>query len=168
MVDIERAARAEQLSEVASLMRAFSTWALTTFHADDDLPPTVFEKLEAELATLPGRFAPPKGVLLIATSHGQVVGCLGGAALDDTRIEASRLWVSPAARGYSAGALLIEELIAHARAQDFETIVLRSHRAMTSAHRLYLAAGFTSDTANRQFSDLQNFEVAMELPLHHS
>ena len=165
MVVVERAETPEQFDTVASLMRDFSNWALATVHTDDALPPDVFTNLESELAKLPGRFASPKGTLLIAKLDGQTVGCLGGAPLDDVRIEAARLWVDPTGRGHNIGALLIKRLIEHAKAAGFRSVVLRSHKDMASAHALYRAAGFALDPSGRDFDTLQSIELAMALPI---
>lgn len=165
MVIIEQARTAEQLGRAAYLMRSFSEWAMAAFHADDGVPPNALRKLESELADLPGRFSPPDGILLIAKLDGETVGCLGGAPKDDASIEAARLWVDPSARGHNIGAMLIKQLIQHAKTRGFKSIILRSHKDMASAHALYHAAGFTEDLTHQTFDTLQPFELAMVLPL---
>src|SRR5262245_60887897 len=77
MISIFQAATKTELNDVRALMRAFLAWHRER-HADIiDLVDSYFdaEAWEAELAGLPGKYAPPKGSLLIAYRGGQPVGC---------------------------------------------------------------------------------------------
>jgi putative acetyltransferase len=42
-----------------------------------------FQSFEDELANLPGKYAPPRGALLIAESEGRAVGCAAMRDLGD-------------------------------------------------------------------------------------
>jgi len=52
-----------------------------------------FQDFEAELATLPGKYAPPTGAILLARVHGAVAGCVAMRRLEASVGEMKRLWV---------------------------------------------------------------------------
>ena len=60
----------EDLAAVRRLLRAYADWLAV------DL---CFQGFERELAELPGCYAPPAGLLLIARVGGDVVGCVACA-----------------------------------------------------------------------------------------
>src|ERR1700733_7082849 len=82
---------------------------------------------ERELATLPGRYAPPGGRLLLAFTEqdegepvrgpgaGNAIGCVALRKLESDACEMKRLYVRPAVRGQGAGRGLVKSLIAEAR-----------------------------------------------------
>ena len=90
-------------------------------------------------------------VFVAADDAGTLLGSIalvpGGGA--DVRIatgdeaEMQLLAVLPEARGRGAGAALVEAFLAEARARGYRRTVLSTQPAMTSAHRIYAAAGFT-------------------------
>lgn len=57
-----------------------------------------FQGFDAELATLPGDYAPPHGGLFLATTGNDTAGCVGMRRLDTTRCEMKRLYMRPGAR----------------------------------------------------------------------
>ncbi len=54
-----------------------------------------FQNFESELATLPGKYAPPQGRLALALVGGEPAGCVGIRPIDALRCEAKRLYVRP-------------------------------------------------------------------------
>jgi ribosomal protein S18 acetylase RimI-like enzyme len=101
-----------------------------------------FQGFEAELAELPGKYAPPRGRLLLADADGGAVGCMALRPHDDEIGELKRLYVRPSARGRGAGRLLCETMIAEARAIGYRRLVLDTVSTMTAAIRLYESLGF--------------------------
>ena len=102
--------------------------------------------IAAEIAALPGRYAPPRGALLLAHGpNGQALGCVGVRPFDRPgSCEIKRLYVRPAGRGSGAGRALVEGAIAFAHAAGYRDILLDSLSDMTAAIGLYRALGFAA------------------------
>jgi putative acetyltransferase len=102
-----------------------------------------FQGFDVELATLPGRYAPPSGRLLLARLDGLPVGCVALRGLDDGICEMKRLYVRPEARGTGAGTLLTDAIIAEARAAGYTRMRLDTIAPiMERAVSLYRRRGF--------------------------
>src|SRR4051812_22935404 len=71
-----------------------------------------FQDFGAELAGLPGKYAPPKGRLFIARGDESVAGCVALRPLDDTSCEMKRLYVRSEFRTSGLGRQLAERIIA--------------------------------------------------------
>lgn len=103
-----------------------------------------FQGFVAELAQLPGKYAPPLGDILLARdAAGVVLGCV---ALRPTAMPATaemkRLYLRPAARGQALGRRLAEAAIARAREAGHARVVLDTLASMDAARRLYATLGF--------------------------
>jgi ribosomal protein S18 acetylase RimI-like enzyme len=105
-----------------------------------------YQGFEAELAGLPGKYAPPSGALLIArTMDGEPLGCVALRPLDDAgRCEMKRLYVSPRARGLGLGKALVDAVIAEATRIGYREMRLDTLPTMGEAIALYRKAGFQS------------------------
>ncbi|MEY4344254.1 MAG: hypothetical protein RL032_86 [Pseudomonadota bacterium] len=105
-----------------------------------------FQNFENELKSLPGDYAVPRGVLLIALSDGHWAGCCALRPLDNVdyanACEMKRLYVRPAFRGLGLGRLLAEAVLEHARLADYASILLDTLDDMESARALYEELGF--------------------------
>ena len=101
-----------------------------------------FQGFEAELATLPGAYVPPRGRLLLATLDGVAAGCVAMRATADGRAEMKRLYVRDTARGAGVGRALMERIIGAANEAGYHDMVLDTLATMTSAQRMYEKAGF--------------------------
>lgn len=107
-----------------------------------------FQGFDDEVRSLPGRYAEPRGALVLAfadrgSEHPvQCVGCVGLRPLNDDTAELKRLYVRPRARGLRVGRLLTEEAIQIARAGGYRRVVLDTLGSMTEANALYRSMGF--------------------------
>jgi ribosomal protein S18 acetylase RimI-like enzyme len=102
-----------------------------------------FQNVDDELATLPGAYARPGGVVLIAWEGGEAAGAIACRMREPGVAEMKRLYVRPAFRGRGLGRELAEELIADARRQGYRTMLLDTLASMGAARSLYRDLGFT-------------------------
>ena len=101
-----------------------------------------FQDFETELATLPGKYAPPGGRLLLACNGDHAVGCVALRPIDRERCEMKRLYVRPAMRGSGLGRTLAERICEEARAAGYHQICLDTLPCMQAAVGLYTDLGF--------------------------
>lgn len=101
-----------------------------------------FQNFQAELAGLPGAYAPPSGALLGAFRENELVGCVALRRLDDAHCEMKRLYVRPAARSNGTGAALASAVIDEARRLGYSRIRLDTLPSMERAIAMYRRIGF--------------------------
>jgi GNAT superfamily N-acetyltransferase len=86
---------------------------------------------------------PPEGGFLLAMDGDVPLGCAAFHRISDTSCELYDVYVRPAARGHRLATLMIERLMADARAAGFQKMVLETATFMVHAHKIYRALGFT-------------------------
>lgn len=121
------------LEEVKQLFLAY------TESLDIDLD---FQDFETELHTLPGKYAAPEGVLLVAYVDGQAGGCIALRKIGEGICEMKRLYVREEYRGFRIGKRLIELIIEKAAQLDYSYMRLDTLATMTKAQDLYRSFGF--------------------------
>jgi len=102
-----------------------------------------FHDNEREFADLPGKYAAPRGIILLADRRDAIEGCIAMRRVDDQICEMKRLYVRPSARGSGLGRRLIERLIVEATAVGYEEIRLDVLAEFAAARHLYATLGFT-------------------------
>ena len=133
-VELVEARTAADLEQVRRLFRAYADWL------EVDL---CFQGFEQELATLPGRYAPPAGRLLLARIGAEAVGAIGLRPLEPGICEMKRLWVEPGFGGRGLGRALAERIIDDARQIGYARMRLDTFPArMAAAQHLYSSLGF--------------------------
>jgi putative acetyltransferase len=108
--------------------------------------------IDAELASLPGLYAPPRGCMLLAVgdhpqapADARVLGCIALRplpALGSDVCEMKRMYVRPAHRGQGLGLLLGRAVIQHARDAGYRVMKLDTSDTMHAAIALYRCLGF--------------------------
>lgn len=100
-----------------------------------------FQDFDAELATLPGEYAPPRGSLLMATVNGKLAGCCALRPLDcvdyPNACEMKRLYVRQEFRGRGLGRQLAEAVLDDARRAGYDCALLDTLDDMEAARALY-------------------------------
>jgi len=127
------AAAGEEMDVVQSLFREYAAWLKVDYCLKD---------FEAELAALPGDYAPPAGGLWLAKADGTPAGVVGVWPLADGACEMKRLWVREGYRGHGLGRRLAEAALAGARAGGHRQMVLETLDFMAAAQALYAELGF--------------------------
>jgi ribosomal protein S18 acetylase RimI-like enzyme len=102
-----------------------------------------FQGFKEELATLPGRYAPPQGRLLLAQVGEQAAGVVALRSLEEEgACEMKRLFVRPAYRGQGWGRGLATQIIHEATALDYAVMRLDTLDTLERAMQLYETLGF--------------------------
>src|SRR6186997_3144040 len=110
-----------------------------------------FQEIDAELAGLPGDYAPPRGALFVADDGHGLVGMVGLRPLEAAcpaeaqsaeAAEMKRLFVRPSARGRGLAKQLIAAALDEARRLRYSEIRLDTLPMMGDAQSLYVALGF--------------------------
>jgi ribosomal protein S18 acetylase RimI-like enzyme len=106
-----------------------------------------FQGFEAELAGLPGDYAPPRGTMLLARKAGDSAALLGMVALRPVGActdlcEMKRLYVRAVARGMGLGRRLALALMGEAVRLGYRRMCLDTLPEMREAQTLYRSLGF--------------------------
>jgi len=101
-----------------------------------------FQNFAAEVAGLPGYYAPPAGRLALGLVNGEPAGCVALRPMDSVRAEAKRLYVRPEFRGQGAGLALLQWVIGEARSAGYREMLGDTMPVMRRALAMYDRLGF--------------------------
>jgi putative acetyltransferase len=137
--------RADPVKDLAVVRLLFREYAASLGFALD------FQGFEDELASLPGEYAEPRGVILLAHAPGgEPWGVVALRPLEDEgACEMKRMYVRPEARGQGLGRVLGEAIVEEARARGYRAMRLDTIDTMTPAITLYTSLGFRPIAAYR-------------------
>jgi len=133
MIQILEIFNGDKLEEIRSL---FNEYAASLEISLD------FQDFDDEFATLPGRYAPPEGCLLLALWKQRTAGCVALRKSGEEICEMKRLYVRPHFRGLKIGRALSEALIQKARDKGYTRMRLDTLSSMNAARALYVSLGF--------------------------
>jgi GNAT superfamily N-acetyltransferase len=103
-----------------------------------------FQGFEEEMQSMPGKYAPPAGRLLLALWDGRPAGVIALRPLDEAGLcEMKRLYVRPGFRGHQIGRLLAERIINEAAEIGYTRMRLDTVPGkMSRAIAMYRELGF--------------------------
>ncbi|GAB7357027.1 hypothetical protein MBLNU459_g7853t1 [Dothideomycetes sp. NU459] len=169
-ITIEHAQSPKDIETIKLLFTEYIAWL------DLDL---TFQDYASEFASLPGKYAPPTGCLLLARpatptltptttiNNDTALGCVALRPLGPVSprcCEMKRLYVLPAARGSGAGKALVAGAVAEARRLGYGTVKLDTLPGrMAAAVRMYEGLGFRR--CERYYETPLEGTVFMELDL---
>ena len=137
-ISIQPARAAQDLQDVQRLFAAYAAWLAI------DLS---FQGFAAELGSLPGKYAPPKGEILLARDRkGLAIGCVAVRPLgqEGYYCEMKRLYTLPEVRGQGVGRRLVQAIVDVSIDIGYTELRLDTLENMTRAISLYQICGFSS------------------------
>jgi len=139
ILPIRAAATSNDFAQARTLFQEYAEWLAV------DL---CFQGFAEELATLPGAYAPPRGMLMLAGPPDAAIGCIALRPLaadnaSSAAAEVKRLYVRPVARGTGVGRRLVQTVIDGARAIGYGELKLDTLDRMAEARSLYAKLGFS-------------------------
>src|SRR5574339_476163 len=137
MIQIVEVQTASALDQVKDLFRAYFQ-----FLAHDHGLDISYQGIEEELASLPGKFAPPDGRLIMAVVSEQAIGCAALRRIDPQVCELKRMFVLSQFRGQGVGKALALKLIEDAKMIGYEYMRLDTGNFLAVAVKLYETLGF--------------------------
>ena len=162
MINIIEVQTATELTQVKDLFRAYFQ-----FLAQDHGLDISYQGIEEELASLPGKFAPPDGRLILAVMSEQSIGCAALRRMDEEVCELKRMFVLPQFRGQGIGKALARKLIEDARTIGYECMRLDTGNFLTAAIQLYESLSFQRiEPYNDVPEDIRKIAIFMELRLN--
>ncbi len=101
-----------------------------------------FQNFDAELQSLPGKYGPPDGKLILVLVDSLAAGCIALRRLSDDICEMKRLYVRQPFQGLGIGKKLIRIIINEAIQSGYRYIRLDTLPTMEKAQNLYSSFGF--------------------------
>lgn len=167
-ITIRQATGADDLDAIRGLMRRYVRWHYQRHAAHRAMIDRYFDPaaFEAELAALPGRYAPPSGRLILVRVGGDPAGCVALRDLGGGACEMKRMFVTPEHQGRRLGLTLGERFLAEAAAVGYRAARLDTGPLQHEAHRLYALLGFRRVAPYYDVdAEMADFLIFMERPL---
>ena len=135
MLTIVQAETAAQVATAREMIEEYAAWLEFKL---------CFQGYEEEIQSLPGKYAPPAGRLLLALWDGRPAGVIALRPLEEPGVcEMKRLYVRPEFRGHQIGRVLAEWIIREAAEIGYSRMRLDTISGkMDSAIAMYRTLGF--------------------------
>lgn len=133
MITITDARFPEDREAVLSIFREYVTSTTVSLQ---------FQDYETEFASLPGKYQPPDGRLLLAWKGERVIGCVALRKIVPGTCEMKRVYVRPEARGSGIGRQLVVQIMDAARLAGYQRICLDVLPEFEAARHIYESIGF--------------------------
>jgi ribosomal protein S18 acetylase RimI-like enzyme len=149
------------VEKIKKMFRQYFAWI-----TDDNKINMSYQGIESELDSLPGKFSPPEGCLLIAEVDGNPEGCVALRSFEPGICEMKRLFVKPECRSKGVGMALAKRVITEAKKRGYHKMLLDTGDFMVAAQKLYSSLGFK--TTNQYYEvpeEVLKRTVFMELSL---
>lgn len=157
-MEIIQAITKQQIEHAGKLFSEYFAWLSDTHGLDIS-----YQGTEAELANLPGEYAPEKGRLMLAYDGDVAVACGALRPLKKDSCELKRMYVRPAYRGKGLGRQIATALLDEARAIGYRRARIDTAAFMYAAQQLYRSLGFYEVEANTDLPlDVKKMTVFME------
>ena len=102
-----------------------------------------FQGFDEEIESLPGKYGPPDGRLLVAYDEESPIACGGLRDLGGRVCELKRIYVRPGSRRSGVGRRISEHLIEFGREAGYSVARLDTLGRLSAAVRLYEDLGFS-------------------------
>jgi putative acetyltransferase len=142
-----RPIRSEELDEAISVIAA----AVQSVYGSGDATPEILASVRSNLIqsgslddmrNLSASYEQNGGLFLVLVDDGRVVGTGALKRLDFRTGELGRMWFLPAYRGRGLGKRMAQQLLAFAREQRYERVLLDTSERCTDAIALFRKLGF--------------------------
>lgn len=162
MIKIIEVQTLSELNQIKDLFREYYQ-----FLARDHGLDISYQGIEEELASLPSKYAPPRGRMIMAVTSEQPIGCAALRPIDEQVCELKRMFVLSQFRGQGIGKALAQKLIEDAQAIGYECMRLDTGNFLTAAIQLYELLGFQRiEPYNNVPEELRKIAIFMELRLN--
>lgn len=133
-----------------------------------------FQGFEHEMATLPGKYGPPSGAIVLALRDSVPIGCVALRELQPRgtpseprgACEMKRMYLKPECRGQGVGMAIGEAIVAHARQLGYARILLDTHQAFHAAIAVYTKLGFVQIERYNDDDDLETRFFGLDFASH--
>lgn len=166
MLEIRHATSPADLDAIRGLVGSFIAWLRVLYAEDTSAVDEYFRSIQPELAALPGEYAAPRGVLLMAVDDDRPVGMVALRDLGGETCEMKRMFVDSALHGKGVGRALAEQLVSEGRRLGYARMRLDTSYRQAAAIGLYRTLGFKEIEPYYEVSpEVRSVLIFMELPL---
>ncbi len=151
-----------------NLFSEFDDFLKGQLHEYNNFPWAVkyWQSHKEKIQGLPGKYAEPRGCILIADYKNKHAGCVGLIEESSEVCLMKRLYVREEFRGLGIGKGLVKTIIECARTKDYKIMWLHTNLLLKLAIDLYEKMGFKKTAHNKKYPDeIKDLIIHMKLKL---